>query len=186
MSNPLAAYNWLDLIIFLILLIALGLGFAQGILRQVIGLAAFYIAIILGAQYYYSASEFVRNILFVRTNALLESITFFVIVIAVWLLISGLASDAYRSTKIHFAPLLDQLGGSIIALATAVAALALIAPVINFMVSEPWTGAERVYQVFSAATRTSVMVKQLVVIKGQLITAIAPWMPYGIPSIFHF
>lgn len=186
MSNPLAAYNWLDLIIFLTLLFALALGFAQGILRQVIGLAAFYIAIILGAQYYYPASQFVRGIMFVRTNALLESIVFLVIVIAVWLLLTWLAFDAYRSTKIHFAPLLDQLGGSIIALATAVAALALIAPVVNFMVSEPWTGAENVYQIFSSAMRTSILVKQLLIMKGQLITAIEPWMPYGIPSIFQF
>jgi uncharacterized membrane protein required for colicin V production len=186
MSNPLAAYNWLDLTIFLILLAALGLGFVQGILRQVIGLAAFYIAIILGAQYYYSVSQFVRNVMFVRTNALLESITFFVIVIAAWLLLTWLAFDAYRSTKIRFAPLLDQLGGSIIGLATAVAALALLAPVINFMVSEPWTGAESAYQVFSSAMRTSVMVKQLILVKGQLINSLAPWMPYGVPSIFNF
>jgi membrane protein required for colicin V production len=186
MSNPLAAYNWLDLTIFLLLLTALAVGFAQGILRQVIGLAAFYIAIILGAQYYYPLSEFVRGVLFVRTNALLESIVFLVIVIAVWMLLTWLAFDAYRSTKIHFAPLLDQLGGSVVALATIVAALALIAPVINFMVSEPWTGAENAHQVFSSAMRTSVLVKQLLVMKVQLISAIEPWMPYGIPSIFNF
>lgn len=186
MSNPLAAYNWLDLIIFLIMLGALAVGFAQGILRQVINLAAFYIALILGAQYYYSLSEFVRGIMFVPTNALLESIVFLVIVIAVWLLLTWLAFDAYRSTKIHFVPLVDQLGGSIIALATVIAALALIAPVINFMVSEPWTNAENAYQLFSSAMRTSVLVRQLLVLKVQLITAVEPWMPYGIPSIFSF
>lgn len=186
MSNPLAAYNWLDLIIFLVMLAALAVGFAQGILRQVINLAAFYIAIILGAQYYYPVSQFVRGIMFVRTNPLLESIVFLVIVIAVWILLTWLAFDAYRSTKIHFAPLLDHLGGSIIALATIIAALALIAPVINFMVSEPWLGAENVYQIFSSAMRTSVLIKPLILLKGQLIAMIAPWMPYGIPSIFSF
>lgn len=186
MSNPLAAYNWLDLTIFFIMLAALAVGFAQGILRQVINLAAFYIAIILGAQYYYPASQFLRGIMFVRTNPLLESIVFLVIVIAVWMLLTWLAFDAYRQTKIHFAPLLDQLGGSVIALATLVAALALIAPVVSFMISEPWTGAENAYQIFASAMRTSVLVKQLLVLKGQLIAAITPWMPYGIPSILAF
>lgn len=186
MSNPLGAYNWLDLTIFLLLIAALAVGFAQGILRQVINLAAFYIAIILGAQYYYPASQFVRGIMFVRTNPLLESIVFLVIVIAIWMLLTWLAFDAYRQTKIHFAPLIDQLGGSVIAFATIIAALALIAPVVSFMTSEPWKGAENAHQIISAAMQTSVLFKQLLAMKGQLLAAIEPWMPYGIPSILTF
>lgn len=186
MSNPLSAFNWLDIVIFLILILSLGIGFMQGILRQVIGLAAFYIAITLGAQYHYALSDFIRRLLFQRTSPLLNSIAFFVIIVVVWLLISWLAFDAYRSTKIRFAPLLDQLGGSIISVATTIAALALILPVVKLMVSEPWPGAESAHQVFSMALNTSALVKQLVLLKGQLINAIAPWMPYGIPAIFDF
>jgi len=186
MPNPLAAFNWLDLVIFLIVGVSLAIGFMQGILRQVIGLAAFYIAITLAAQYYAPLSDFVQRILFQPTSRFLNAITFFVIVVVVWLLITWLAFDAYRSTKFHFLPAIDQLGGSLVSLATTLAALALIAPVVNFMVSEPWPGAEVVQQTLSSAFKTSVLVKQLLLLKDHLINAITPWLPYGIPSIFKF
>ena len=41
---------WLDVVILFLLVLGLGIGYAQGLVRQAIGLAALYIGAILGAQ----------------------------------------------------------------------------------------------------------------------------------------
>ena len=181
----LGGINWVDLIIFLLAMISLVVGFVQGMLRQVIGLAALYIATILGTQYYTVLGDFIRSIMFQPTSRFLNALSFFFIVIVVWSLISWLAFDAYSSTKLRFFPLLDQLGGSLLSFATAISAITLILPVIAFMVGDPWPGNESYRVILQAGLQTSRLVPYFENLKPLLLSALLPWLPLGLPSLFN-
>lgn len=181
----LGGLNWVDLIVLLALLTSLGIGFAQGMLRQVIGIAALYIATILGAQYYTALSNFIRAIIFQPTSRFLNVIAFLIIVIAVWSLISWLAFDAYSTTKIRLIPILDQLGGSLLAMVSTTATLVLLLPVIAFALEDPWPGNEAVRISLQLGLDTSRLVPLIYGLKPLILSAIAPWLPAGLPSIFN-
>jgi uncharacterized membrane protein required for colicin V production len=180
------AFNILAFILLVLFLIALGVGFAQGILRQVIGMAALYIALVLGAQYYSPFSTWLQSTLFLQKTSLLSAISFFIIVVVVWIIVTGLAFDAYRATKLNLFPLIDQLGGAILAVITLTVALAFILPVIKLMVSEPWVSIENVRQMLNAAITGSRLVPELIGLRPLLLNSLTPLLPYGIPSIFTF
>jgi uncharacterized membrane protein required for colicin V production len=183
--NFLGGLTWLDLGILLVGIVSLGIGFAQGMLRQIIGLAALYIAAILGAQYYIVLSNFIRAILFQPTSRFLNAIAFTLIVFAVWLLITWLAFDAYRSTKVKLFPLIDQFGGSVLGLVTMIVTLALILPVVRFAVGESWPGNETLRYTISTQLDTSRLVPVFEALKPLILSTVGPWLPLGLPSIFN-
>ena len=181
----LGGLNWVDLIVLFLAIAALAIGFAQGMLRQVIGLAAFYIATILGAQYYTLMGDFIRALMFQPTSRFLNAISFFIIVVVVWSLISWLAFDAYSSTKLRLFPLVDQLGGSILSLATVVATLTLVLPVFAFAVGETWPGNETLRVIVDAGLHTSRLVPFFEALKPIILSGLLPWLPMGLPSLFN-
>ena len=181
----LGGLNWIDLIILFLVIASLAVGFAQGMLRQVIGLAALYIATILATQYYTTVGDFIRAMMFQPTSRFLNAISFFIIVIAVWSLISWLAFDAYNSTNVHLFPLLDQLGGAILSFVTLIATLVLVLPIITFTVGETWPGNESTRVVLQQSLQAARLVPIFEAIKPMFLSAIAPWLPHGLPSIFN-
>jgi len=177
--------NWIDVILLLLIVTSLAIGFAQGMFRQMIGLAALYIAMILAAQYYIPVSNFIRAVIFQPTSRFLNAIAFFIIVVAVWSLITWMAFDVYSSTKLRLFPLVDQLGGSILSLVTTVVALTLILPVILFMVGEPWPSNELIRVGIETGMETSRLVPIFTAMKPAILTSLTPWLPLGLPSIFN-
>jgi uncharacterized membrane protein required for colicin V production len=181
----LGGLNWVDLIVLFLALASLAIGFAQGMLRQVIGLAALYIAVILATQYYTLFSDFIRAIIRQPTSRFLNAISFFIIVVAVWSLISWLAYDAYSSTRIRLLPVVDQLGGSILSFVTLVATLSVVLPILTFAVGETWPGNESARMVIQQGLQTARLVPVFEALKPVFLSGIAPWLPHGLPSIFN-
>ncbi|MBI5030552.1 MAG: CvpA family protein [Chloroflexi bacterium] len=181
----LGGLNWIDLILLFLVIASLAVGFAQGLLRQVIGLAALYVATILATQYYTTLGDFIRAIIFQPTSRFLNAISFFIIVVVVWMIISWLAFDAYSTTKIRLLPLVDQLGGSILSLVTLVATLSLVLPIITFAVGESWPGNEVTRASIEQGIQTARLVPVFEAIKPLFLSAILPWLPHGLPSIFN-
>lgn len=181
----LGAFDWLDMLILLLIVVSLIVGYVQGMVRQLIGLVALYIAVVLGAQYYIPISDWIRAVMAQPTSRFLNAIVFFIIVFFVWLIISWLAFDAYRSTKLQMFPILDQLGGAILSLLTLLITITLILPVLSFAVSEPWPGAEAPRQVIENGLQVSSLVTIFAALKPGLLNTLSPWLPHGMPSIFN-
>ncbi len=183
--NLIGGFNWLDFLIFFLVILSMAVGFAQGLLRQVIGLAALYIGSILGAQYYTVISDFVRTLSSQTSSTrFLNAFSFFVILIFVTLLINWLAYDAYRSTKIRLIPLVDQLGGTLLGLVTMMIMLSIALPVISFSTSEPWPWSETTRQFIIGGLGTSRLLPVFDSFKPLLLEALTPWLPSGLPSVF--
>ena len=183
--NLIAGFNWLDLLIFFLIIMSMAVGYAQGLLRQVIGLAALYIGAILGAQYYTVISDAIRHLAFqAGTSRFLNAFSFFVILIFVSAVINWLAHDAYHSTKLQLFPLVDQLGGALLGLVTMAVLISLALPVINFATSEPWAWSETARQLIATGFQTSHFLPFFDEFKPLLLGALRPWLPAGLPSLF--
>lgn len=184
--NLIAGFNWLDFLIFFLIIVSMAIGFATGLLRQVISLAALYIASILGAQYYTVVSGWIdRFSLQSSSNRFQDAFAFLVIVIVVTSIINWLAFDAYRSTRIRLVPLVDQLGGVILGLVTMVIAISLVLPVITFATGEPWPWSEPTRQFVMTGMQASNVLPIFHQFKPLLLAALRPWLPAGLPSLFN-
>lgn len=184
--NVVGGINWLDLVIFLAIFASMIVGYSQGLLRQIIALASLYIGSILGAQYFSVVSEWIRRLTFTpSTGKVVNAVAFFLILFFVTTVINWLAFDAYRSTKIRLAPLLDQLGGTILGLVTAVIVISVVIPVLTFATSEPWPWSEQARQLVLAGMQTSHIVPIFDEFKPLLLSALVPWLPAGLPSFLN-
>jgi uncharacterized membrane protein required for colicin V production len=184
--NLIAGFNWLDFLFFFVIIVSMAIGFATGLLRQVIGLAALYIGAILAAQYYTVISDFIRRLAEQSSSTrFLNAFAFFVILIAVSSVINWLAYDAYRSTRIRLAPLVDQLGGTILGLVTIAITISLVLPVISFATGEPWPWSEATRQFVIGGFKTSHALPIFDQVKPFLLSALRPWLPAGLPALFN-
>lgn len=174
----LTAFNGLDWILLLIITLALVIGYIQGILRQVIWLAALYIATILATQYHALVGDWIRQLTFqAHPSRIVNSVTFVIIVIVVSFVLSWLAADAYPTEKLKIFPLLNQLGGSILAVITTIVLLSVLLRIVNFAVSETWPNNEPIRLAIVNNLRTSLLVPSLDSLKEPIIKIIVPWLP---------
>lgn len=183
--NVLGGFNWLDILIFLLLILGLGIGYAQGLLRQMIGLAALYIGTILGAQYFFVVSGWMRALFTTAPSRFINALAFLIILGVVTTLINWLAYDAYHSMKLRLLPLVDHLGGSLLGLITAVTIISLALPLMTFATGEPWPWAEPTRLLIIAGLQTSRLLPIFDSLKLTLLNVLAPWLPSGLPSIFN-
>jgi membrane protein required for colicin V production len=90
-------FNWMDIVILIILLVTLVLGLMKGFVRQIIGLAAVVVGLLLAATYYLPVSRGVSRV--VAAGKWSELIAFLLVFLAVlvagWL-ISFLVSKLIR------------------------------------------------------------------------------------------
>ncbi len=184
--NLIAGFDWLDFLIFFLIIVSMGIGFATGLLRQVISLAALYIGAILGAQYYTVIADRIRSFAPQTSgDRFLSAFAFLVILIVVSSVINWLANDAYRSTQIRLVPLVDQLGGTIVALVTVTITLSLLLPVLSFATGEPWPWSEPTRQFVLAGLQSSRVLPLFDQVKPLLLSALTPWLPAGLPALFN-
>ncbi|MBI3913032.1 MAG: CvpA family protein [Chloroflexi bacterium] len=178
-------FNGLDIFILALVVVGIAVGFAQGLLRQVIGLAALYVGAILGAQYYNVLGGFLRFVLSSAPSKFINAIAFFIIVFAVSAIINFLVRDAYQSTKLRIFPVVDQLGGAIVGLVSPLITLTLVLPVIIFAASEPWPFFDQTRYLVTTALQTSRLLPIFEYFKPVILDAVGPWLPAGLPALFN-
>jgi uncharacterized membrane protein required for colicin V production len=181
----LAGLNWLDLVLLGLLVVGLGIGYLQGMLRQVLGLAALYIGVILGAQYFLIVAGWILVFFPQAPIRFVNAAGFFAIVVAVTSITNWLVYDAYRSTRLRLFPTIDHLVGSLLGLATVAILLTIILPVVTFATGEPWPWAEAARGQLVNGLKTSSLIPMIELVKPAMLNALSPWLPGGLPSIFN-
>ncbi len=181
----LPGFNWLDVLLVMLLFVAMFVGYAQGVMRQIINLAALYVAAILAAQYHLLVAAGIRSILVDLPSRFVNGFAFFVIVIVVTSIVGWLATDAYQSMRLNIFPVVDHLGGGVVALFTTIVAITLVLPVLSFTSLEVWPTAEPARQFIHEGLITSNMLQVFESLKPYMLGALGPWLPGGLPSIFN-
>ncbi len=176
--------NWLDAVIILLLAVGLGIGYSQGLLRQVINLAALYIGSILAVQYYHVLGKFLEGMFSTTPGLLMNAIAFFIILLITAGILNFLAHDAYR-VQLHILPTLNQFSGMLLGLAAMWIIVTLAVNMLTFATSVPnWASAEDARQFIQQGLTDSVLVGVTRETFPTLITALKPWLPTGVPAIF--
>lgn len=178
-------FNWLDLALLVLLFVGVGIGFSQGLLRQILGLAALYIGAILGAQYYTVIAGWFHFLFPDPPVRFVNALGFLIILLAVTSLINWLAYDAYKSTHLRIFPIIDRLSGSLLGLLTAAILISLLFPVVAFASGEQWPWAEGTRLLINYALETSRLIPLFDQFKPELLNALGPWLPGGLPSLFN-
>ncbi len=178
-------FNWLDVVLFCLLIIGLAIGYLQGLVRQLIGLAGFYAAAILGAQYYTYPEAAVRFVWSWLPPRPASGLSFILTFVGITLIINAIATAASRSTKWQLFPILDRLGGSLLGLLTMFLSIALCLPVLLFSLGDPWPAADSTRELIASGVADSRLVVVLDAAKPLILDALAPWLPGGLPSIFN-
>lgn len=176
---------WLDVVILFLLVLGLGIGYAQGLVRQAIGLAALYIGTILGAQYYTVVAGWVHLLSPGPPSRAVNAFGFFVILIFVVSIINWLANDAYHLSRLRIFPLVNVVGGALLGLLTTVILISVAAPILAFATGEAWPVAESArYNVITGLT-SSRFLAIFGLFTPALLDTLKPWLPNGLPSIFN-
>ncbi len=181
----LGVFNWLDVVLLALLVIGVAIGFRQGLLRQILGLAALYIGAILGAQYYTVIAGWFRFLFPNLPVRFVNALGFLIILLAVTSLINWLAYDAYQSTHLHIFPVIDRLVGSLLGFLTAAILISLLFPIVAFASGEQWPWAEGTRLLINYAMETSRLIPFFDQFKPELLNALGPWLPGGLPSLFN-
>jgi uncharacterized membrane protein required for colicin V production len=181
----LGGFNWLDILILISLVIGLGVGYVQGLLRQTLGLAALYVGAILGAQYYTVVSGFIHYTFPDVPIRFVNAIGFFVILMLVASVMNWLAFDAYRVTKLKLFPLLDHFVGSLVGLITTMIVVSIFFPILTFTTGEGWPLAESIRYLIVDGLQTSRLLFVFTILEPGLLNALGPWLPGGLPSLFN-
>src|SRR5438045_2436989 len=110
--------NWLDIVVIVLLLTGMAIGFTQGLVRQLIGFAALYIALVLATQFFRPLSQLLGDALNAPPNTMSNAIAFFFILLVAMGIINYFGLDAYKSTKIRILPFVDQITGIVLGVAS--------------------------------------------------------------------
>ena len=183
MPNLSGVFSWMDLVIFLALCVGVYVGYSQGSLRQLVGLGAMYLGVILASQNYLLLSDFLDRLFRLGIGRFGNVLCFLFIFIGVTLAINLLAADAYQMTRLKIAPTVDLLGGSFLGFVTVVIILAFLLPVLRFVSAEPFPYVEAARAGVVHGLDTSRLAPLILLYRPLIFSTITPWLPYGLPAI---
>jgi uncharacterized membrane protein required for colicin V production len=184
--ETLARANALDLIILALLAAGILTGWKQGLVRQLLGMASFYVALVLGAQYHRIVGGWVMAIAPNSVWVVVDTMAFLFLFVVVLLTFTWVGRQVYADTHIPFFALLDSLTGSVFGILAACLQVIIALSLMRFVLSISWIEWESTRQVFLQVFRTSVLEPIFVGAAPMLYVLIRPWLPSGLPALLSF
>lgn len=182
----LAAVNLVDLAILAALVAGFLLGWFRGILRQLLGLAAFYIALVIGAQYHRTLAGWVMGIAPMANWVVVDGIAFMCVFVVVLTVFNWVGYQVYSDTRIRFLRLMDGLLGAGFGVFTMALEVIIGLSLLRFMLSVPWPGYDSMRESLLSGMSGSVLEPIFLAAAPALYVLIRPWLPAGLPAIFSF
>ncbi|MDL1896413.1 CvpA family protein [Anaerolineae bacterium CFX7] len=180
-------FNWFDFVIIIMLLVGMAVGYSQGLIRQLIGIFALYVALVLAMQFFRALSQAAAGLLRVAPNTLSNMVAFFVIFFLALSLVNFLGRDAYKATRLRLAPLLDRISGMALGVASMWIILCVVVSVIVFAVStQSWLQSDSIRQILANGVSGSQLAKLTDSTVSLVVLTVQPWLPGGLPALFNF
>ncbi len=185
--------NWMDFAVILLLVAGMLVGYAQGLLRQVIALAALYVGAIIGMHYFHYLADAFKNLLPTTPGLILNDAAFFLIMFAVMIILMFLGHDVLN-VKLGLPSWVNHLCGMILGLLMSWLILTMAANILSFTTSMPWNmpaqdaqawkQAEQIRQTLRDGLTGSLLIDYTKSTFPTILAAIAPWLPAGMPALF--
>lgn len=182
-----AGFNWFDLVLILLLLVGMAVGYSQGMVRQVIGLAALYISFVIATQFFQGLSRLVSDLVNAPPTTLANALSFFGIFFLILAIVNFLGIDAYKMTRLRPVPILDHIGGMLLGVVSMWIILTIATNVLIFAVNtQGWTSnAESVRVILKYGLDGSRIAEVTGSTLPMIVATIRPWLPAGIPALFQ-
>jgi uncharacterized membrane protein required for colicin V production len=179
-------FNWIDIVILILLLSGMAIGFAQGLIRQLIGLAAMYIGLVLATQFFRPLSQAGADVMNTVPNTLSNAVSFFVILFIAMSLVNYFGLDAYKSTKVRLIPFLDQITGMFLGVVSMWIILSVAVNVLTFAANtQIWPGNSEPFRImFRNGLEESRLAEVTSTTLPMIVSTIRPWLPGGMPALF--
>lgn len=177
--------NWFDLILVALVLIGVIVGYMQGLLRQLTGLLALYIALVMAA-YFHGAVE--RRIDFFAPKMATEaqvSLAFLGILAVVYVTLYWLGRQAFPETRLTALGFLDQLGGVVIGFLVVGVQIGVGVLILRFVSGVSWIRGDTLRLAFLQAIEASPLVPAFQTYLAFVARTILPWLPAGLPTFFY-
>jgi len=181
-----AGFNWIDFILILLLLVAMAIGYTQGLIRQFIGLLAIYIGLVLATQFFVPLSQAYSSLTQSAPTTLTNAISFFIILVAVMIIINIIARDSYKSIRVKIFPFIDHLGGMGLGVLSMWILLSVVVNVLTFAINtQSWGRADLYRLILEAGFGGSLIAEVTTSTLPMIVSTIRPWMQGGFPAIFE-
>lgn len=179
-------FNWVDFVIIIMLLAGMALGFAQGLVRQLIGLVALYIGLVLATQFFRPLSQTAANVMTIAPNTLSNAAAFFVILFAAMSVVNYFGMDAYKSTKIRLIPFLDQITGIFLGVFSMWIIVSVAVNVLVFAANtQIWPGNSETFRLLlRSGLEQSRLGEVTSTTLPMIVSTLRPWLPSGLPALF--
>jgi uncharacterized membrane protein required for colicin V production len=181
-----SAFNWLDFILIFMLLLAMAIGYAQGLIRQLIGLAAVYVGLVIATQFFVPLTQAYSSLTLTSPNTLTNAISFFVILLLTMFVLNILGQDAYRQLRFNMFPLLNHVGGMLLGVASMWILLTVVVNVLLFAINtQSWGNADPYRLILDNGLTNSRVAEVTASTLPIIVSTIRPWLPSGLPALFE-
>lgn len=181
-----AGFNWLDFILIFMLLVGMAIGYAQGLIRQLLGLAAVYVGLVIATQFFVPLTQGFASITRNQPNTLTNAISFFTLLLAAMFVLNLLGQDAYKSLKFKIFPFLDHLTGMTLGVLSMWVILTVAINVLTFAINtQSWGNADGYRFILENGFTESRISEVTASTLPMIVSTIRPWLPFGMPAIFE-
>ena len=176
--------NWVDIGISFMLLTGMLTGIRQGVIRQAILLGSVYVSTVLAAQYYSTTGDLL-DYFFRDSDPLARSFAAFALVFFLSLLaMNWLGHTVYGNTRLPILPGADLVGGAALGLVSSWLLSSVALVILNYGLHVDWVGIEPTVLLVREQMRQSFLSPMIYSNLPLFVSALRPWLPAGLPSLF--
>ncbi len=177
--------NWFDLVLVVIVLVGVIVGYVQGLLRQLTGLLALYIGLVMASYFHGVVERWIDFFAPKMADVAQESLAFMAILAVVYAILHWLGRQAFPETRLAALGVLDQLGGMVIGFLMVGVQIAVGILILRFVSGVSWIRGDTVRLAFAQAIQTSPLVPAFQTYLAFVARTILPWLPAGLPTFFY-
>jgi uncharacterized membrane protein required for colicin V production len=174
--------NWLDVLLYLLVIVGLVGGFLQGLIRQALSLGAVVCAIILGTYVHVPLAAFLAFTFPDASTATVDTAAFLLAVVGLATALELVQRKALPATRLASVGVLDRLAGLLVAIITVFLQMSIAILALEFIVSLPWPIGETFRLLIQRGMKSSMLAVALHNLLVGLVAAVGRLLPEGKPK----
>jgi len=177
--------NWFDLVLVVLVLVGVMVGYMQGLLRQLTGLLALYIGLVMASYFHEAVERWIDFFVPKMADVAQESLAFLGILALVYVTLHWLGQQAFPETRLATLGVLDQLGGMVIGFLVVGIQIGVGVLIFRFLSGVSWMRGDTVRLAFAQALEASPLVPTFQTYLAFVARTLLPWLPAGLPTFFY-
>ena len=177
--------NWFDLVLVVLVLVGVIVGYMQGLLRQLTGLLALYVGLVMASYFHGAVERWIDFFVPKMADVAQESLAFLGILAVAYVILHWLGQQAFPETRLAALGFLDQLGGMVIGFLVVGVQIGVGILIFRFVSDVSWIGGDTVRLAFRWAIDSSPLVPTFRTYLTFVARTLLPWLPAGLPTFFH-